>query len=287
MARQSLLLETHEEYLLGSPQQTYQTQVTLTGTIFFAITMILLLLIEVLAMYAIFFADPFFTFSWWTIAFSIAILFLLFIFLPLLFFIAWRYQDIVVTPIRHKITVSLYTNGLLYAEGRKRQSILWEQISSVQRLGARSKKKPGNYQLTLHDGSEVLLKNIIVNVYELASAIESTITERDFPRMWTRYSAGKPVILPGLCLNQHGISNSEEKLAWSEVEQITISQNQLQVKERGIAKDWLKALISQFPNVCVLETLLEHIQHEKGFQLQKGTPHGSWTHRKSGPGSGR
>jgi hypothetical protein len=72
---------------------------------------------------------------------------------------------------------------------------------------------------------------------------------------------GAPVF-PGLCFNQHVISKSEEQISWQEIETIMLGSEKLVIKARGMAKHWLAAPIVQFPNVCVLEALLEQICNE-------------------------
>jgi len=176
-----------------------------------------------------------------------------------LFFI-FRYDDRIVTPVRRKIVVLLYTDGFIYHEGRKKQIITWEQIRFIQRLVVKQRKTyQYSYKLKLNDGTELTLKAIIANVQKLGEAIERAITKRMFPQILADYEANKPIVFPGLCLNQHYVSKSDEKLSWNEVEEIAIGPEKLVVKERGITKAWLSAPISQFPNVCVLEALMKDI----------------------------
>jgi hypothetical protein len=136
-------------------------------------------------------------------------------------------------------------------------------------VGEKQKKKPqSNYKLKLNDASEIELKAIITDVSELGTAIEQEIIKRQLPQIQAYYVANKPIAFPGLCLNQHWISKSDEKLHWSEIEKITIGPEKVEVKEKGVKKTWLSAPIAQFPNICVLEAILEHIQMEHGFGLE-------------------
>jgi hypothetical protein len=50
--------------------------------------------------------------------------------------------------------------------------------------------------------------------------------------------------------------------------EIKVNQEQLIIKERDASGDWLSLPISLFPNLCVLEELLKHIQHKQGRDTQ-------------------
>lgn len=178
--------------------------------------------------------------------------------LTIFIFFMLRYDDRISSPIRRKIVVSLYADGFIYLEGRKRQVITWGQIRFIQRLVAKHRKTYRySYKLKLTDGTEFRLKIIIADVQKLGEAIECVMTKRLLPQMLTDYEANKPIVFPGLCLNQHYVSKSDEKLLWNQVEQIAIGPDKLVIKEHGAAKNWLSAPISQFPNVCVLEALMQ------------------------------
>ncbi|MEO6888143.1 MAG: DUF6585 family protein [Ktedonobacteraceae bacterium] len=263
-----------EEYQLGPLVETYQTQVTRAGKLLFWCILIFLTLmligfigLLVLLLFPLI-NDPFFPLSplFIVMAFVFPLLFILAMYS--IFFWEFRKHPLQVTPMRRKIVVSLYAGGFIYLEGRKQQVVTWEQIRFVKRLALkRWRTFVRHYNLKLEDQTELALPFVIAHIEELGAGIEREVNKRLLPEILARYTAHKPIVFTGLCLNQDGISNSAETLPWYAVERVTLGVEALTIKERGVAKEWLTAPIMQFRNACVLEALLEHIKEEKGFAV--------------------
>ncbi len=252
MAMQQFLSDAslfHEADAPGTFVKAYHTQVSRSGRFVFWGTTALLLPLEGLMIYLLLLLmrDPYSPLS---LTFGIPLLLLVFVAPYAGFYAALWNHDRLVTPIRRKIVVSLYTGGLIYREGRKRQVVSWEQIRFVQRLPIKQWKTPRTvYKLRLHDASVITLNIILNEVEELATAIERALLQQLLPSFQADYEANRPMVFPGLCLNQHVISKSEEQISWQEVETITLGSEKLVIKARGMAKHWLAAPIVQFPNV--------------------------------------
>ena len=274
MVSQSVAVETvlREEYQLGPLVATYQTQATRAGKLtFWGIGLFCLLLVGGcigLGIWLILpdinnpFFLPFFFVS--TIGFPMVAF-------VLMFFILWwqfRVHTSLATPIRRKIVVSLYERGFVYREGRKVQAITWEQIHFVERLALPRKKMPRRYyKLALKDAAEMTLPIVIAQIQELGAAIESELMKRLLPGVLADYDAHKPVVFPGFCLNQDGVSKSDESLPWLQIEQVSLAKEKLTIKERGVAKDWFSIPAAQVRNMCVLEALLVRIREDQGFSM--------------------
>jgi len=274
MASQSIFAETalHEEYQLGPLVATYQTQTTRAGTlIFWGITLFLLLFVGGGGGFLLWssfslLGDPFFSAS--DLLLSIALPLVMFIVLFFVFFWQFRVHTSLAMPIRRKIVVALYERGFVYREGRKLQVVPWEQLRSVQRLALPRRKEPRRYyKLTVRDEAEITLLIVIAQIGELGAAIESEVVKRELPGVLAAYEAHKPVTFSGFCLNQDGISKSDESLPWLQVEQVSLAQEKLIVKEREVKKDWLSIPAAQVRNMCVLEALLVRIREDQSFRM--------------------
>lgn len=284
MLKQTTLLElalSPEEDQLGLLRETYHTQVTRVGWIVFWILLPLVLLLIGMAIGLIlwgvfpFLNEPFF-WSPMTVIMSIAVLILFIIVIPFALFWQLRTEDRLITPLRRKIAISLYTNGLLYREGRQRHVVLWEQIRFVERLSMRPQTV--QYQIQLENGTAISLIAAIAEVQKLGTAIEQEVVKYLLPQVLEDYAAHKPIVFPGLCLTQDIVSKSDESLPWQAVEHIYFSSSKLTgaehlaIKEQGTTKDWFTAPLAQFRNLCVLETLLKQISKEKHFLLDISLP---------------
>jgi hypothetical protein len=91
--------------------------------------------------------------------------------------------------------------------------------------------------------------------------------KRLLPGVLTDYDAHKPLAFPGFCLNQDGVSKSDESLPWLQVEQVSLAKEKLTIKERGVAKDWFPIPAAQVRNMCMLEALLVRIREDQGFSM--------------------
>ena len=190
------------------------------------------------------------------------------LFVILISFWKFRSHELLVTPLRRKIVVTLHTGGFSYREGRKRQIVRWEQIDFVTRLMVKRWSTPVRYyKVKLRDATEITLPSIIAGVQELGAAIEREMVKQLLPEVLARYAANKPVVFTGLCLNQDSISKSEENLPWQAVERIALGLEKFTIKEVGRTKPWLAIDVAQLRNMCVLEGLLEKIREEKNLTV--------------------
>ncbi|MDQ2905260.1 MAG: hypothetical protein M3Y81_17150 [Chloroflexota bacterium] len=263
-----------EEYQLGPLVETYQTQVTRSGNLVFWSTLFPLMLVMVLLiglLVGVIFpliSERYSSLSWLFLVMIFVFLALFMLAMYGLFFWEFRTDRVRATPMRRKIVVSLYAGGFIYLEGHEQQVVTWEQIRFIERIVLKPWETfVRHYKLKLEDQTELALPLVIAHVEELGAAIEREVNKRLLPEILARYTAHKPIVFTGLCLNQDGISNSAETLPWYAVERVTLGVEALTIKERGVAKEWLTAPIMQFRNACVLEALLEHIKEEKGFAV--------------------
>lgn len=274
MVSQSLAAETdlHETDQFGPLIATYQTQATRAGKrTFWGIGLLCLLLVGgfvglFLWLFLPFINDPFFSpvFFIETIGFPIGGLILMF----LILWWQFRVHTSFATPIRRKIVVSLYERGFVYREGRKLQVVPWEQLRFIERLALPRQKMPRwYYKLALRNAPDITLPPVIAQIQELGAAIESELLKRLLPGVLADYDAHKPVVFPGFCLNQDGMSKSGESLPWFQVERVSLANEKLTIKERGVAKGWFSIPAAQVRNMCVLEALLVRIREDQGFRL--------------------
>jgi hypothetical protein len=274
MVSPSIGVETalHEAYQLGPFRATYQTQATRAGKLtLWGVGLFCLLLVGGCIGLGVWLIvpelnDPFFSPLLWVPAIGFPLVVLMF-----MFFILWwqfRVHPSLATPIRRTIVVSLYEQGFVYREGRKVQVATWEQLPVVERLALPRKNRPRRYyKLVLKDATEITLPIVIAQIQELGAAIESEMIKRLLPGVLANYDAQKPVAFPGFCLNQDGISKSDESLSWLQIEQVSLAKEKLTIKERGVAKDWFSIPAAQVRNMCVLEALLVRIREDQGLSL--------------------
>jgi heme/copper-type cytochrome/quinol oxidase subunit 2 len=276
MVSQSVSLEESllsEAYQLGQPAGTYQTQVTRSGWLVVLVAGVFVFLfiggLIVLFIWGMLplISNPYFPPSPILIV-SLFVMPLFLLFCVFAFIWQLRNHNLLTTPLRRKIIVALYNGGFIYQEGRKRQVVVWEELRFIDRLAIKRWNTPLlHYTLKLTDASDILLPTIITNVRELGERIEQKMIQRLLPEVLADYAQDRPVVFPGLCLNQHSVNKSDESLSWREVEQITLGIEKISIKEKGNARDWLSLPCAQVHNACLLEALLKNISEEKSLNL--------------------
>lgn len=273
MFNQTALLQAQETEQLGAFIETYQTRTTRSGYLFFWFFILMLLL-----MYGFIIWLFTFLFNGDNLLFSSLFYTIIGIILPMLgpiilflsFYLTLRDHDVLVTPIRRKITISLYTGGFIYREGREKKVVPWSRIRLVQRqVSLLRKKQRCFYTVKLHNTDTLVsLPMIVADVELLGNAIEKEMVKQLLPEVLAEYQAGKNIVFPGLCITQQYVCNSEEKLYWSQLSEIRVNKEQLIIKEKESLHNWLAVSVSQIPNLCVLEALLKHIKQEQELAVQ-------------------
>lgn len=257
-----------EDHQLGEPVERYQRFATLSGKIAFTgIFLLVLSLIEAI----IAFVSHFDLTSSAGIALSL-VEFCQGMFLVGVLLSAVRHEELI-TPLHPRLSVELYTNGLVYRKGSKIRDVRWEQIERVQRQCKvyRRKKKilltRTGYLCEIASQPNLLLSAAITNVDEIGSVIERELTRRILPQIQADYQEGKSIVLCGLALTRQTITYRKKEVTWERVHKIEVGAEKLVVEQDSDRSDWLIVPLSDVSNLCILEALLENMQREKGFAL--------------------
>ncbi len=258
-----------EKHQLGAPVGIYTRRVTLSGKV--AFTGILLLALAIVGAFLILLYGSSLALSPSSLAFSL-MGFCQGIFLVGMLLSMMRHEELI-SPLHPKLSVSVYTEGLLYRKGRKIQVVRWEQIQSIRRQFTAYRRK-GKIILTrpaytceLSQKPGLVLSAAISNVDEVGAFIERELTKRLLPQVQVDYQAGKPIVFSNLSLTRQSISNRERNFAWERVSRVEVGPEKLVIEGDGNHSDLLIVPLTDISNLCVLEALLEHIRQEKGFDL--------------------
>lgn len=258
-----------EEYHLGTFVKTYKRYTTLSGKVAFAgIFLLALSLIEaIIVLVGGLYSAP-----------SSVILLLspagvsqgIFSLGKLLSMI--RHEELI-TPLHPKLSVEVYTESLFYRKGRKTQAVRWEQIERVRHqytvYHRKKKQHPTRitYTFEIAEQPNLVLSAAITSVDEINALVERELTKRLLPMVQADYQVGKPVVFSGLSLTREGIKYREKAVTWERVSKVNVGPEKLVIERDDNYSDWLTVSLSDIANLCVLESLLENIRREKGFEL--------------------
>ncbi|GER89903.1 hypothetical protein KDW_40650 [Dictyobacter vulcani] len=178
-----------------------------------------------------------------------------------------------ITPLHPKLSISLYTHGMIYRKGRNIRVVRWEEIQSIQRQCKVYRRKgeithvSPAYTCTFAQMPDLVLSAAIDDVAEVGTFIEQELTRRLLPQLQANYQAGQSIEFSTLSLTQQYIGNWEQEIAWTHVSRVEIDPENLVIEHTDNELNLLTIPLTDITNVCVLEVLLEYIRVEKGFEL--------------------
>lgn len=268
MVFQSLSPEVYrsgEQHQLGTPMGVYTRHVTLSGKV--ALTGIFLLAFFLVI-------DALFLLIWEAgsslIGSSLGFAQGIFLVGSLLSTI--RHEELI-TPLHPKLSVFVYTEGLIYRKGRNIRVVRWEEIQSIRRQFKIHRRKGKTthvspaYTCTFAQKPDLVLSAAIDNVAEVGTFIEHELTQRLLPQIQANYQTGKSIAFSTLFLTQQYIGNGKQEIAWTRVSRVEVGPENLVVERSGNELNRLTVPLANITNACVLEALLENIREEKGFEL--------------------
>lgn len=187
--------------------------------------------------------------------------------------LSWRWHEEIITPLHPKLSVSVYTGGLIYRKGRKVRVVHWEEIQSIQRqfkIYRRRKRiidvRPA-YLCKLTPEADLVLEMEITGVDEIGAYIEQELTKRLFPAILADYQAGEIVSFAGIDFEPQRINDYRTSVAWERVKRIEVGPEELVIEYSGRTAGQIKKPLKDIANYCVFEEFLKELCREKGIEL--------------------
>jgi len=161
--------------------------------------------------------------------------------------------------------IYIYSEGFVYKRGMKIDVVRWDHIQAAWMWNIKHYRN-GIYAGTTHkytvlrgDGLKITLNDKFSGVERLGDRISQEITNYSLPRMIRDYHAGKSIFFGPLQVNVQGISTISQQLSWPRVQEVSIVQKVIKVREKGEFKDWTSVPVEQVPNAFVLTALVNYI----------------------------
>ncbi len=166
----------------------------------------------------------------------------------------------------------LFQQGTVITKGKQvqvfpwRDTAVWQSITRRYRNGVHVGT---NYIYTLRrmDGYQIKLNNLTKNIAELGQAVVTGITREQVPPALAAIRAGQTLTFARFSLNQQGINNGREWLAWTQVQAVEMNRGYLIVKKVGKSSPWEVVLVAKIPNIFILMTVAEEMRRQTGNGL--------------------
>lgn len=157
---------------------------------------------------------------------------------------------------RAKALVEIYERGLLVKRGDESDTFTYDDIKNV---WYRGRKTPGGAQtgsrftIELNDGRKVGVEPATFkNGAELASALYRELTVCLAARARLDLLAGKRLSFGTIQVSTAGLSNGQEEIPWSEVNEPRINAGTVTLYRRGGRRAWARVSTATTPNVLAL-----------------------------------
>ncbi|GCE09591.1 DUF6585 family protein [Dictyobacter aurantiacus] len=260
------MYESDEHHHLGTLEGVYIRHVTLSGKIALVGLSLSILFVAI---------DALLLLIWGAVSMSMQspIGFTQSIFLvgKLLSFI--RGEELIAPFLHPRLSVSIYTEGLIYRKGRRTRVVRWDEIQSIRRqfkiYRSRGKVKhvSPTYTCILAQQPDIVLYAGIDHIAEIGTLIEHKLTQRLLPQLQADYEANKFIEFNTFFLDQQHIGDWKQETIWRQVSRIEVGLENIVVEIADEKTDQIVVPATNMDNVCALEALLESIQKEKGFEL--------------------
>ncbi len=160
----------------------------------------------------------------------------------------------------------LFERGFVLSRAGKTMDARWEDIASVTQYVVRMRYygipvwTSHRYDVTLNNGDAFRINNGFARVGKLGEAVQRMSTNVLLPRAIAAYTSGAVLPFGKLSVSQAGISNGQETLPWSDLNQLTFQNGSVILTRKGKRVRWTAAPIRKTPNVYVLNGLVGYVQ---------------------------
>lgn len=160
----------------------------------------------------------------------------------------------------------LFERGFVISRAGKTVAARWEDIASVTQYVVRMRYygipvwTSHRYDVALTNGDSLRINNGFSKVGKLGEAVQRMSANVLLPRAIATYNSSAPVPFGKLSVSQAGISNGQETLPWSDLNQLTFNNGSLLIMRKGKRMRWAAVQVRKTPNIYVLTGLVSYVQ---------------------------
>jgi hypothetical protein len=156
-------------------------------------------------------------------------------------------------------------DGLIYSHNGKTEAMRWDEMDQVFMSLVNNKNLLAmfyNYRLQSGNGRKIAFNyndQAMQNMSQLSDTIQREITNRQLPQAIATYNAGNTVTFGRLALSKSGLSNGQETIPWSEVEEVKLQNGAVTVRKKDKWLNWSSVTVGSTPNIYVFLNLVDQI----------------------------
>ncbi len=172
---------------------------------------------------------------------------------------------LVIGYIQARQNIQVFDQGFTYIKAGATRVIRWDEVESVQQQIVLQRvyfipvATLYTYNIRTIRGETLKLNNSVGKVAQLGALIQSETFKRLMPQAIESYNGGGTLQYGKLSINQVGISNGKETVAWAQVKGVQISNGFIAVKKEGKWLTWANVSVAQTPNFFIFLALVDRI----------------------------
>jgi hypothetical protein len=166
----------------------------------------------------------------------------------------------------------VFPEGLALIQRDKMTAFLWEEIDTIEQKANENlfrnfwsfviKGYGLRFLVTRRDGAQFTFTDLLPKYEKLWEIIQQQTLPVLLEQALKDYRAGQTVRFGPVRLHLVGVSHGRKSLAWSDLQEIVITDKMVLIREKDRWWPWFKACTTQIPNVHVFRSMTEIIQRE-------------------------
>jgi len=172
----------------------------------------------------------------------------------------------------------VFPEGLALIQRDQMIAFLWEEIDTTENKANENlfrnfwsfviKGYSLRFLVTRRDGAQFTFTDLLPKYEKLWEIIQQQTLPILLSRALEYYRAGQPVCFGPLRLDLDGVGHGRKSLAWSDLQEILVTENKVLIREKDRWWPWFMASTSRIPNVHVFRSMTEVIQRDLSHRIK-------------------
>jgi hypothetical protein len=163
--------------------------------------------------------------------------------------------------------VLVYPEGVVQLRKDQMRAAFWDEIDTISfkssSRGLHSMWTGESITLHCSNGQEITFDDSLPRMQELVEMVQRETLPSLLARAVEGYQSGRTLDFGKLCVNQGGVSQEKQSLAWADIQEIKFHKSGVAIYKKGKWTGWGEATVSETANFHVLRPFLTSVSSVK------------------------
>jgi hypothetical protein len=157
--------------------------------------------------------------------------------------------------------VVLFDDGFIYSNTRKLVAAHWSDIQAVWQLHRKGRGATIRYTVKIRGIEKLLVLTVdhFKEVDDLGQTIQNKVSQVLLPKYIAALREGKRVKFGNFAIDNQGISSGNKLVPWEKIQQVSIRNGVVMIKQEGQWIAWPRVMVADIPNLFVFLTLVDQV----------------------------